>query len=315
MLDNLVFSIGIVLPIFLVMAIGYYAKSRKMLDKDFVTKANKLIFNVVLPLKLFGDVANTTFDGAFDIPFIAFAMLGTLLTALAGAGVSVLAVKEKFRRGAFAQGVYRGNFLYVGFSILENMTGTIGTAAPLLVAFVTPLYNAIAVVMLTMMGPEEDSKIDVRSILMSIVKNPLIIAIVLGLISSLSGMAYPLALTRTFKYCSCLATPLALIAIGASFSFGKLTQNFGVSALASALKLIVFPAIIMFSASALGFSTEQLMALFVLFAVPTAATSYIMVSVMGGDEDTATNIIMTTTVLSVFTITAFIFVFKSFALI
>lgn len=315
MIDNLIFSISIVLPIFLVMAVGHLAKRKGLIDQEFIHKANKFIFNVALPIKLFGDVARTSFQGAFNIGFIAFAMGATILTTLLAAAVSLAAVKDNSKRGAFIHGAYRGNFLYVGFSIMENMTGSIGTAAPVLVAFVTPLYNVIAVVVLTLASPGENRKIDVRSILLSVLKNPLIIAIALGFASSLAGLSYPLALTRTFSYFSSLATPLALAVIGAAFSFSSLTKDIRSSMVASFLKLVAFPAVVILSAIAIGFSTDEVLALFILFAVPTAATSYIMTSAMGGDEDMATSIIMLTTVLSVLTITAFIFLFKTFSLI
>jgi predicted permease len=315
MIDNFIFSLSSALPIFLVMAIGYGLKMKGIITDEFVKKANAIVFYVALPVKLFSDVFYSPLDAFADYRFIAFVVVGTLITIVVAWGVGYLAIKDRRQLGAFVQGAYRGNFLYIGLSLMENVMGRIGAKAPLAIALIVPLYNVSAVVILSVLSGSRETKIDYKGILKGILTNPMIIAVVLGMLGSTLNVELPIILERTVGYFEVLATPLALLTIGGSFKLGKLSKNLGPALIASFLKLILFPAIAVYTAVKMGFSSEDTMLLYIVFGVPTATISYVMTVVMKGDSDLASNIIMTTTLLANLSMTLFVFVMKSLGII
>lgn len=315
MLENLIFSVSSSFPIFLVMFIGQILKRKRVIDDDFIKKANILLFNVALPVKLFNEVFRTSFDQYFDLKFIIFIVSGTILSIAVAWITGFCLIKDKSKLGAFVHGTFRGNFLYLGLSLMENLTGSIGLKAPLVIVFIIPLYNVLAVIMLTCTNIDRDSKISVKEILKGIIRNPLIIAVILGTVASQIGFRIPVIATRTMSYLEVLATPLALITIGASFTLQKSTQNLKPIVLSSLLKLIIIPLCAVSLAMILGFNHEDVVLIYILFGVPTATMSYIMTAAMNGDKELAANIIMATTLLSNITLTLFIFVFKTMGIL
>lgn len=310
MLENFIFSASSALPIFLVMLAGFGMKRWNIIDDGFVRKGNQVVFLVALPLKLFMDVSTNAIGEYFDLKFLLYIVLGTILSAGVAYGVGRLAVKDNAQLGAFVHGTFRGNFLYVGLSLMENVTGRIGLKTPLAIAFIIPLYNILGVVVLSLLDTHREQKVNLGEILRKIVTNPFIVAVALGMVFSLTGGHLPVILTRTFTYFSNLATPLALIAIGASFRRQGLARNWGIGLLASFVKLLLLPGLAVLGGIYLGFSAEDLLLIYIIFGVPTATTTFVITTAMHGDGDLASNIILFTTILANFSMTLFIFVFR-----
>lgn len=315
MVDNLLFSLNSAAPIFLVLLAGYLIRVRGLINDVFVRQANRLIFYVALPVKLFLDVGRTSFAGGFDVRFIVFLIAGTLLSIPIAGAAAALWVKDPLKKGAFVQGSFRGNFLYVGYSLLENILGSTGTKAPIAFAFVVPLYNVLGILVLSFYSGSRDNPVSFKGTIKNIVTNPLLLAIGTGLLFSLAGLQLPILLERSFSYFGDLVTPLALLMIGASFRPERLFENIGISLLASSLKLVILPLLAVTAALWLGFDPESLIVIYIVFGVPTAATSYVVAHIMGGDKDLASSIIMLSTLLSVLTITLFVFGFRSLGLL
>ncbi len=315
MLNNFLFSLNSALPIFFVLVAGFLLKRHGFIDEAFIKQANRLIFYIALPVKLFSDVGKTSFQGSFDLRFIAFIVIGTLISIpICAAGASVM-VKDKSKKGAFVQGAFRGNFLYVGYSLLENIMGSVGSKAPIAFAFVVPMYNVLGIMILAYYSDSEDRNVDYRGIAKNIVTNPLILSIAAGVLFSLSGLKLPALADRSFSYFSSLVTPMALLMIGASFRPEKIRANLGTALWASSLKLVILPLLAVFAAYYLGFDHESLLVIYIVFGVPTAAVSYIISRIMNADSDLASGIIMLTTLLSNISMTLFIFAFKTLGII
>lgn len=315
MVENFFFSISTALPIFLVMCIGYLMKYKKLIDNHFIKQANFMVFYVALPAKLFYDVSRTSIQEYFDIRFIIFVAVATVGGAVFSWIVGSFLIRDAHQLGAFAQGAFRGNFLYIGFSLMENILGRIALKGPLAVAIIVPLYNILSVIILTYAGKKKDSHIRLLNTLGDIAKNPLIIAITAGIGMSLLPVEMPLVMDRTIHYFASVATPLALIAIGASFSFRHISQNMMPALLASGIKLIILPFFAVVAAVFMGYSGEDIVLIYVLTGVPTATVSFIMAAAMNADQDLASNIIMISTLLSVLTMTFFVFAFRSTGII
>lgn len=318
MLDNLIFSVNTALPIFLVMLMGWALKRKKVLHDTFIQTANTLVFYVALPIKLFQDVAGTTFTEAFDTGLVLFLVVATIVSIPVIWLIGRLIIRDPQKLGAFVHGGFRGNFLYIGFSLMENITGSIGPKAPIAIAFIIPLYNALAVIILAISNAGSGGgsrRHQVRHLMAGILRNPLIMAIGAGFIASALALPLPLAATRTMNYLNALTSPLALIAIGASFQISAALKNLQPALVASGVKLVLLPLVTVSLAIMLGYTGKDVILVYILFGVPTATTSYIMTAAMGGDQELASSIIMMTTVLSVLTMTAFVFAFRSLGII
>jgi malate permease and related proteins len=315
MADNLVFSISTALPIFLVMLAGWGLRKTHVIDDSFVQIATTLVFYIALPVKLFSDVSQTAFNEAFDVGLILFLIVGVIASVPAAWIIGKLAVSDPAKFGAFVHGSFRGNFIYIGFSLMENITGSVTPKAAVAAAFIIPLYNILAVMVLTYTNDGNNPRDRFRSTVTGIIRNPLIIAIAAGVIVSQISVTMPVFLARTTEYFSALTIPLALITIGASFRFMDFTKDIPPALLASVFKLVLLPLAAVTLAILLHYTGEDLVLVYILFGVPTATTSYIMTAAMKGDQELASNIIMTTTALSVFTMTAFVFVFRTMGII
>lgn len=315
MLENFIFSIGVALPIFLVMCIGYLLRRYDIINDNFIVVANKMVFYVALPIKLFNDVRQVTLEEAYDAQFFSFAILGTILSATLCWAISYVIIHKESQRGTFIHGAFRGNFLYIGFSILENVTGSIGIKAPMIVALVMPLYNILGVMVLSLNHNNKKNNPSIGNTFLQIIKNPMIISISLGILASGINLQVPLFVTRTMHYFQNLATPLALITIGATFDFQKISGSIKPTIVASILKLGIIPLIAVVISLFIGFNHSDIFLIYVLFGVPTATISFTLAAAMDGDKELASSIVMMTTLLSVVSMTIFVFFFKTVGIV
>ncbi|MDR3365582.1 MAG: AEC family transporter [Prevotellaceae bacterium] len=316
------FSINSVFPIFLLIGVGWLLKRQGVLPQSVVGAISTIAFNVAFPALLFREMAQATIAQVFHPLFVIYGVGGTALTfALTWAGAELF-IKDKAAIGAFVQGAFRGNYAIMGLMLITNILGHTGKGI-LLTAFAIPAYNILSVALLTFRSRHPQSG-SVRKAATSIARNPLIIGILLGLPFSLFRI--PLftspdakLVATTVRYLAELANPLAMLAIGASISSRTMLKGLPKILAATAIKLAASPLILVGTAyllrNALGFSGEDLLVLFVLFGMPTAVASYIMASKMDADADLAAGILLLTSLLSVFTITLGIYLFKASGLI
>jgi predicted permease len=316
------FSLNCVLPIFLIIVLGWALRQWKVIHQPVVDALNTIAFNVTLPLLLFRDISMTRLPDIFSAAIILYAIAGTVALF----GVTWLFaerfMKDRAAIGSFVQGSYRGNYAIIGLFLIASVLGHTGKGA-LLTAFAVPVYNILAVVILSVRS-KNPQKVKLKKTLLNIVKNPLIIGILAGLpfsVFEIPLFTHPHAgsIASTVDYLANITNPIALLAIGASISVPKLKSGFPKALSATLIKIVVSPVVLTGIAwwlrELFGFSGDDLFILFILFGVPTAVASFIMASKMNNDEDLAANIVLLSSVLSVFTLTFGIYVFKSAGLI
>jgi len=304
MLENLLFSINAVLPIFLVMLFGLLLKRLNIIDPAGAKQMNAVLFNFALPVRLFLDVYASDFFMLWDLRLILFTVGSILLFFFICWGIGILLMPTRQMKGAFIQGGYRSNYAIIGIPLVTSIMGYTPPAAAIVTTFVVPLYNIISVVILTIYSDEQVStKKIITSSASSVAKNPLIIGVLTGIIFSLIRIPIPTVFSNTLFHISDLSTPLALIIIGASMNFAKAKERISPTLLACAIKLILMPVLFLPFAFLFGISNEGIVILFVLYAAPTAISSYVMAYYMGSDEHLAANIVMFTSMMSIFTYT------------
>lgn len=293
-------SFNAVVPIFLMMILGFGAKKFNIIGSEFVSQATKFVFRISLPAMIFSKVASIDLTVGIEISQIylmIFCSVGIVVAFLLSKLVTKFYIKEAINNrgyvsGAFMQGAFRCNYMIIGYPVLLNLFGDdIVVNMALVTLVVIPTFNVVSIIALTKPN-SHNSMSKYTDILLNVVKNPLIIGIVLGFVSSYLNIGYPTSLNSFVTMTGNLATPLALVAIGAFFHFDDFKDTLKNVIGAVSLKLIVVPLIMSVAAYLLGFSAMNIILISVLFGGPTAVSSFAMSSEMGGDAVLSGNIVI-----------------------
>ena len=301
------------MPIFLVMVIGYILKQIGMLNDNFVTVANKFNFKVTLPFMLFKDIAGVDIKAVFDIKYVLFCAIVSTICFWVVWGTAKLLVRDKTIRGAFVQSSFRGSAAVMGLAFIQNIYGSSAMGSLMIVSAV-PLYNIFSVIVLTFEANDStgiDKKAKIRQAGINICKNPIILSILAGLVVGLLGIQFPTLVNKTVSNVAQMATPLALITIGAGFEGRKALAKIAPTMAASMIKLVLQPLVFLPVAAWMGFSGEKMIAILIMLASPTTPSCYIMAKSMNNDEVLTASVIVTTTLMAAFTLTGWIFLLKT----
>ena len=314
-MENLLFSLNATVPVFLMMVLGLVFRKLGWLDETFADKMNKFVFMVPLPVLVFEDLATVDFAEVWDTRFVFFCFAVTLVSIGIAAGVSCL-WKDKSLQGEFIQVSYRSSAALLGVALIQNIYGDAGMA-PLMMIGSVPLYNIMAVVVLSFFHPERrgiDGAV-MKKTLKGIATNPIIIAIVLGLFWSALRIPMPPIMQKTVSSIGDMATPMGLMAMGAAFDVRKAFAKAKPAAAAVFIKLVGFCALFLPVAVALGFRESELVAILVMLGSATTVSCFVMAKNMGHEGVLTSSVVMLTTLFSGFTLTGWIYLLRSLALI
>lgn len=301
-------TLDVTLPVFAMVFVGLGLKQLKWIDSAFVSTASALVFKATLPTLIFLSLIKADLSVALDVSLLVFfaaATLGQFLLSWAWAHYRV----PRSDRGVYVQGAFRGNCGVVGLALAAGMYGNYGlSAGSLLLGVVIVMYNALSVVVLAFYQPGQST--DWRSLLKHVVTNPLIISVFAALPFTALSIPLPSWLITSGDYFASLTLPLALICIGATLSVSSMRNSSQVALSASVMKMVLLPVVATAAAWLLGFSGEQLGLLFLFFASPSAAASFVMVKAIGGNVALAANIIAITTLMASITVTLGVFTLR-----
>ena len=316
-MENFIFSINVTIPIFLVMVLGWVLKQIGMLNDNFVTVANKFNFKVTLPFLLLRDIAYVDIKAVFDLKYVLFCAIASSICFWVIWGGTKLFLKDKTMTGAFVQASFRSSAAVMGIAFIQNIYGQ-SAMGPLMIIGAVPLYNIYSVIVLTFeaQGNAETNPRDkIKEAGINILKNPIIIAIFSGLMVSLLEIDFPVLVDKTINNVAQMATPLALIALGAGFEGRKALAKIKPTLAAAFIKLVGQTAVFLPIAVWMGFGGEKLIALLIMLAAPTTPSCYIMAKNMDNDGTLTASIVVATTLLAAFTLTGWIFLLKTMGLI
>lgn len=308
-MENLMISANAVLPMCLVMALGYGTRRLGWLRREEISTINKIAFRIFLPCLLYYNIYCSDLSGSFDPLLMAYAVGGVLLTFGLALGYTLLTEKLPERRGVLIQGMFRSNYVIMGIPVATALLGAdqLGTVS-ILIAVIVPLFNMLAVVVLEVFRGQKPKPLH---ILGQIAKNPLVIGSVLGILTLVAGIRLPHILEQTIQNVSAIASPLQLFLLGAFFQFSGLKTYRRELVTVSIAKLIVSPGLFLGLGALLGFRGVAFVSLIGIFASPTAVNSFTMAQQMGGDAELAGDIVVTTSAASILTMFLWIFLFKS----
>ena len=270
-----------------------------------------MFFKVFLPLLVFFNIYKTDLTSSFDMSLLLFAVVGVLLQFIISLCLVILLEHDNARRGVMLQGMFRSNFVLFGIPISTALFGDSAAGlASILIAVIIPLYNMLAVVSLESFNGKKPS---LWKILVGILTNPLIIASAVGILFVVFHIPLPTVLYKTVSDLSIIATPLAFVILGASFSFGETGRCVRDLCITLGAKLVTYPLLFIALAILMGFRDAHLAVLLTVFGSPIAVSSFTMAQQMGGDDKLAGQLVVFSSLLSVFTMFLFIFWLKELA--
>lgn len=312
-MENLLVSFRVVLPLFIMMWLGYFLKKLRLYSDATLSEMNNVCFRVFLPILLFMNVYQSDLKTAFNPRLLTFGLGALVVTFLFLCFYIPRIEPENRKRGVLIQAIFRNNFILFGVPITISLygEGSVGVVA-ILVAFVVPLLNALSVVALeTFRG----GKLNIKQMMRSILTNPFIIAAILGVGFLVTGIKFPMTLEKTLLDISKVTTPLSLMILGGSFKFESVRSSAKQIFIGVSGKLIFVPLVFMPIGIWMGFRDVELVALLAMFATPTAVSSFTMAQQMGADGDLAGQIVVFGTITCVFTLFLWVFALKQFGLI
>jgi len=336
MLSIFIFTINAILPIMLLMGLGYFLKRIGIFTSAFLKAANKSVFYVFLPVLLFKNVSGV--ESLSDINWTTVLYIIVIIGILVLVGfLTAKMIPDTRQKGVIMQCIFRSNFALIGVSLAELIAGDSGVlSAAVLSAFSIPIYNVLAVVTLSIFRQDTKGfhRDDVRDIMMKIVKNPLIISVLLGVLALLIkpyavgfiDTSVPVIKSFTFldtviQYVARTASPLALLVLGGQFDFQKVQGYRRQIVIGVAGRNILAPLIgvglaaVLHLMGVVNFDAGVFASFIALFGTPVAVASAIMAEEMGSDGQLAGQLVVWTTLFSIVSIFIEVFIIRAIGLI
>lgn len=316
-MDNIIVSFNVIAPVFFLMVLGYFLVNYTSLADGKLTKqANAIVFKIFLPCMLFYNVYQSDIGSEIHsrIRLCIWAAGGLLILFVLLCLIVPRIVTQENQQGVVIQGIFRSNYVIFGVAVVQNMYGPKSTTtAAILSAILVPMYNFLAVVVLSIFGEKREN--DWKKIILDIIKNPLIISSVLGIIFSLLGIRLPTAVDTTVQDLAKLSTPIAFMILGGDLDFSKVKGNLKTAFVVLTIKLVILPLIMIPMVVMMGYRDADLLSGVLAYQTPVAVSSYIMAQQAGADEQLAGQLVVFSSVLSIFTLFVTIFILRTMGLL
>ncbi|MWV15549.1 AEC family transporter [Pseudomonas sp. L-22-4S-12] len=290
-------TLAVTAPVFAMLFLGVGLKRLGWIDAGFIDTASALVFKGTMPVMLFLAILQADLSTALQPALLGYFLLATLLGFLLVWGWAILRIPRE-ERGVYTQGAFRGNNGIVGLALATSLYGDYGLSLGGILGGVVILsYNSLSAIVLAIYSPH--AKADVWSIGKSILRNPLILGVLAAIPFAYWQVKLPAWLLTSGDYFASMTLPLALICIGGTLSLASLRQGSGLALSASLWKMLWLPLLATLGAFFCGFRNAELGILFLYFASPTAAASFVMAKASGGNHELAASIIVITTLAAV----------------
>ena len=316
-MENIIVSFNVIAPVFFLMVLGYLLVNYTSLaDRKLTKQANAIVFKIFLPCMLFYNVYQSDIGAEIHsrIKLCIWAAGGLLILFVLLCLIVPKVVKQENQQGVVIQGIFRSNYVIFGVAVVQNMYGSKSTTtAAILSAILVPMYNFLAVVALSIFGEKRET--DWKKIILDIVKNPLIISSVLGIIFSMLGIRLPTAVDTTVQDLAKLSTPIAFMILGGDLDFSKVKGNLKVASVVLTVKLVILPLIMIPMIVMMGYRDADLLSGLLAYQTPVAVSSYIMAQQAGADGQLAGQLVVFSSVLSIFTLFVTILILRTVGLL
>lgn len=314
-MENLVFCLNATIPIFFTLLLGYFFRRIGLFDDAFVSRMNKFVFVAALPVLLFQDIAQVDIYKVWDLKMVIFCFVITSLSITISVLLSLFLHPSDIR-GEFIQASYRSSAAILGIAVIQNLYGNAGMA-PLMIIASVPLYNVMAVVVLSVFKPGQGrlDRAALKKTLKGIVTNPIILGIAAGMVWSLLRLPFPKILDSTVGNLAKTATPLGLMAMGGSLRFGKAFSRLKASVVCTFMKLVGYEALFLPLAISCGFTKDKLVSIIIMLGSASTVSCFVMAKNMDHEGSFTSGVVLLTTLLSSFTLTFWLFICRNLGLI
>lgn len=300
MLSVAVQTLGVTAPVFVMLFIGIALKRLGWIDAAFIQTASALVFNATMPTLLFISIINADLDAALQPSLLIYYVIATVTTFFLAWAWALWRCPHA-DRGVYVQGAFRGNNGIVGLALATSLYGDYGLSlGGVLAGVVILLYNSLSALILAIYSP--GARASAGSILLSILRNPLIIGVTAAIPFAYWQIPLPDWLMTSGQYFAQMTLPLALICIGGTLSLSVLRESSGMAISASLMKMVWLPALATAGAWLVGFRGAELGILFLYFASPTASASFVMARAVNANHQLAAIIIVITTLMAALSI-------------
>lgn len=313
-MESFLVAINAVIPFLCYITFGYVMKIKKVISEDFLQQLNKMVFRVFYPFMTFYNIYKADANSLPRPALLVFAGVSILVLEVILVLIVPRIIKENPRRGVIIQAIYRSNFVLFGLPLTVSVFGDgASSVAAMVVTVVITIYNTTSVVILEMFNT--DGKTSAKTILINVIKNPLLQGAVTGLVFFALGIRLPSSLVKPIAAFSDMTSPLALFVLGGTLHFNAIQGNLKYLVPTLSFKLVILPAIMLPLGYLFGLRGLELFLLLAIYGTPVAAASYPMAQNMGGDGELAGQLVVISTVVSVATLFLWIFFLKSVGII
>jgi len=299
-------ALSAVAPMFVMLALGYFARRKGMLDEKTLSQMNRLCFRVFLALNVFYNIYKVDIGEIFNPRLILWTVISTFIVLGISVAIGFSAEKGKNRRGALAHCIFHTNSVIFGTLIGTALCGedNVGPIM-LIIAVIVPVQNILSVILLEY--SRGGASIDIKDMALSVVKNPYIVAAFLGFAVQLAGIRFPGFIANIFRDLGRCGTPVALIAMGGLFNFGAVKSNLRSVLIGCAGRLAAVPAVLIPLTLQMGFRGAEFVGFMCMFIAPVATTSFNLATQMDSDEDLTSQMVVFSSLGSLLTIFLWIF--------
>jgi predicted permease len=293
-----------IIPIFIIIIIGWFARWRGFIPPEFISPANRLVYYIAIPAMIFHSISKASLKTQFDAAVLAITLLSVLAVFAVAWSAGKINRIRRGQRGTFIQTAFHGNLGYIGLAVAYYFLGNEGfVRASIIAGFIMILQNFLAVVALQLNSDNPLSAGNRFEVALRILGNPVILSAMAGILFSLSGLRVPLIIDRSLDILSGFALPMALLVIGGSLSFELMQLRILRVLSSSFMKLILLPGLGFALYRLFGLASQDYLPGLILLASPTATITYVMAKEMNGDTDFAVAAISISTMFSAITFT------------
>lgn len=311
-MENMVIAFNCVAPIFVWLVVGYIAKLAHVVPEEVYPQINKFNFHVLLMILLFNNTYHADFSASFQ-PRVIFFAVGSLVGITILGMIITRGMKDHRRRGAYVQAFYRCNLATVGVALMQNLSDADGIAMmAIVVVFAAPMLNVLAVIVLELCRGE---KVPLSRLVISMMKNPIIIGAVGGVVANLAGLRLPESIDGALVSLGTAGMVLSLVVLGATLELSQIVKSVKPIIIGTFARLVAAPLICVTVAALAGLRGNELAVVLLATATPLATNAYIMAQVYDSDYELSGQLVMSTSLVGCFTLFVWIVALKSLALI
>jgi len=276
------------LPVFLIIICGYGLKKSKFPGDNFWPGAEQIVYYILFPALLFSSSAGASWE-FFSVASMVWAILATMFVM---SGLLLLLRPRLTKKDASFTSIFQGSIRftsYIGLAAAFSLFGDEGLyLAAVLITVLIPLVNVLSVMVLVRYGGQKGGW---YWIFTTVIKNPLIIACLAGMLVNLLGWQLPVIVENMTTILGRGSLPLGLLAVGSSLDFSSIKKTGLEIVYACLLKLILLPLLMWLTCTLLGVDNLST-AIAVLFAaLPGSPLSYVLAKQLGGDTKLMSSII------------------------